>query len=526
MAYQALYRKYRPETFMDVCGQEHVTETLKNGIKEGKIVHAYLFTGTRGTGKTTCAKILAKAVNCLNPQDGNPCGECEVCRAVKEGSVTDIVEIDAASNNGVESIRELREQVAFPPAFAKYRVYIIDEVHMLSIGAFNALLKTLEEPPEHVIFILATTEVHKLPATILSRCQRFDFRRIDSLVIKDRIKTVASSEGFNITDDAANLIAAVADGGMRDALSILDLCTAASSEITEETVQSVCSMAGDNYLLELADCIADRETEKSLCLINELHMGSVDMQRLLNELLSHFRDLLIIKTVGGKNAPVVCSAARLKALENQVKKFELGEIISIIDIIQKAVASAAAGNGKIIAEMTAVRLCNPQIRQDINSLEQRIAALESGKITVKAEPVKQEETPDISEETFEESEEITTEDTAPTPETEETKETSGEPTKLNEWQDIIFVLQKTCPALAGVLSDSAAYISGNRILIDTKSEQFRSLYSSENPMYRNSIKEAALQILGKPYSLGPYKKSEPTSDPLAAFAEKLKTFEN
>ncbi|MEE1053807.1 MAG: DNA polymerase III subunit gamma/tau, partial [Acutalibacteraceae bacterium] len=255
MAYQALYRKYRPTKFSDVVGQDHITKTLKNELDSGKIVHAYLFTGTRGTGKTTCAKILAKAINCLNSKGGDPCGECEICRMIANDEITDIVEMDAASNNGVDDIRELREQVNFAPATAKYRVYIIDEVHMLSGAAFNALLKTLEEPPEHVVFILATTEVHKLPATILSRCQRFDFRRIDSAEIVGRLKYVAENEGLNLTDDAATLIASAADGGMRDALSILDLCASTGSDITEDTVSNVCSMAGNDYLIKMTDLI-------------------------------------------------------------------------------------------------------------------------------------------------------------------------------------------------------------------------------------------------------------------------------
>ena len=244
MAYQALYRKYRPQTFSEVVGQEHITETLKIELAARKTVHAYLFTGSRGTGKTSCAKILAKAVNCLNPKDGDPCLSCESCLSVAKGENTDIVEIDAASNNSVDSIRELRDQVSFAPSSSKYRVYIIDEVHMLTVSAFNALLKTLEEPPAHVVFILATTEVHKLPATILSRCQRFDFRRIEADRICERIQYIADKEGLTVTDGAASLIAAAADGGMRDALSILDLCASGSKNIDEETVESVCGMAG------------------------------------------------------------------------------------------------------------------------------------------------------------------------------------------------------------------------------------------------------------------------------------------
>ena len=249
--YQALYRKYRPTTFSDVVGQEHITNTLTGSLTAGKTSHAYLFTGTRGTGKTTCAKILAKAVCCENPVNGEPCGECEACKTIAEGNTTDINEIDAASNNGVNDIRDLKEQVSFLPTSLKYRVYIIDEVHMLSTPAFNALLKTLEEPPAHVVFILATTEVHKLPATILSRCQRFDFKRLEPETIVKRINYIAEKEGFTITDAAAMLVASLADGGMRDALSILDQCSAASQNIDEAVIRDVCGIAGNEniYLL-------------------------------------------------------------------------------------------------------------------------------------------------------------------------------------------------------------------------------------------------------------------------------------
>ena len=236
--YQALYRKYRPNCFSDVVGEEHITDILKSELRSGKIFHAYLFTGPRGTGKTSCAKILAKAVNCLDLHDGDACCECESCRAIAEGDVLDITEIDAASNNGVENIRDLKEQVGYAPTSSKYRVYIIDEVHMLSIGAFNALLKTLEEPPAHIIFILATTEVHKLPATILSRCQRFDFHRIPTEAIANRIQYIAEKEGFTVEPQAAEMIATLSDGGMRDALSTLDLCAARSHNITEADVMS------------------------------------------------------------------------------------------------------------------------------------------------------------------------------------------------------------------------------------------------------------------------------------------------
>ncbi len=538
MAYQALYRKYRPKTFSDVVGQEHITDTLRNELSEGKIVHAYLFTGTRGTGKTTCAKILSKAINCLNSKDGNPCGECEMCRAISEQPVTDICEIDAASNNGIDDIRELREQVNFSPVTAKYRVYIIDEVHMLSISAFNGLLKTLEEPPEHVVFILATTEVHKLPATILSRCQRFDFRRIDPEKIIERLKFVANSEGLTLTDDAASLIAGAADGGMRDALSILDLCASSSSNIDENVVANVCAMAGNDYLLALADKIKQKDTEGAIMMLDKLHNSSVDMLRLLNELIGHYRDLMIVKTVKGKNKPIVCSASRLAALEKQAEDYTINEIMAVLGVLQSATAAMQTGNRRCEMEMTVIKLCSPKVATDLEALELRIAALEQSGVTIK--PTKTEEPIEqpITEPEQEANEELeiteSIEEEIPLPEPPEEKaepEPQSDSEKgdapIEEWEDILSIIKKTCPLIAGVLQGSRAYISGAYLLIDTENSQFRSLVNGSNPIYRNSIRNAAEQVLGKVYKLGPYKKAATEAeDPLAAFAAKLKELEN
>lgn len=538
MAYQALYRKYRPTTFSDVVGQDHITKTLKNELDCGKIVHAYLFTGTRGTGKTTCAKILAKAINCLSPINGDPCGECEICRMVAQDEATDIVEMDAASNNGVDDIRELREQVNFSPAACKYRVYIIDEVHMLSGAAFNALLKTLEEPPEHVVFILATTEVHKLPATILSRCQRFDFRRIDSSEIVGRLKYVASKESLNLTDDAATLIASAADGGMRDALSILDLCASHSNNITEDTVANVCSMAGGDYLIKMAELIKSHSTEQALTLIDELHNSSVDMLRLLSELTNHFRDLMIVKVVKGDHKPIVCSSSKMKALEAQAQSFDIKEIMAILGVLQSAATAMQNGNRRCEMEMAIIRLCNPEIRQDLDSLERRIAALESNKpIAVqKSEPIKEAPQPIIEE--VDEEIPLPEENEGPAPQEEvlepvtdeavSTSNTDGV-TPVTQWGEIIGVLRKTCPIIAGVLQDSSAYIEGDRLLIDTNNSQFKTLVNGNNPVYRDNIRKAAEQVLGRIYKLGPYhaKATQTESiDPLQGFAQKLKQLEN
>ena len=537
MAYQALYRKYRPATFSDVVGQDHITKTLKNELDCGKVVHAYLFTGTRGTGKTTCAKILAKAVNCLSPVNGDPCGECEICRSVALDEISDIVEMDAASNNGVDDIRELREQVNFTPATCKYRVYIIDEVHMLSGAAFNALLKTLEEPPEHVVFILATTEVHKLPATILSRCQRFDFRRIDSAEIVSRLKYVAKNEGLNLNDDAATLIASAADGGMRDALSILDLCASTGSDITEDTVANVCSMAGNDYLIKLADLIKSHSTEQALMLIDELHNSSVDMLRLLSELTGHFRDLMIVKVVKGNQKPIVCSSSKMKALELQAQQFDIKEIMSILSVLQSSATAMQNGNRRCEMEMAIIRLCNPEIRQDLSSLEQRIARLESNPTVVvtKSETVKKDEKPalDVEEEIpLPEYEEQYTENVPediPSPHDEAPVVSDNGITPVTQWSEIIGVLRKTCPIIAGVLGDSKAYIEGDRLLIDTNNSQFKTLVNGNNSVYRDSIRKAAETVLGRVYKLGPYhakSTEEKTNDPLQDFAARLKSLEN
>ena len=515
MAYQALYRKYRPQTFSDVVGQEHITKTLKKQLSDGKTVHAYLFSGTRGTGKTSCAKILAKAVNCINSNGGDPCLECESCKNIANGENTDIIEIDAASNNSVDSIRELRDLVNFTPTNSKYRVYIIDEVHMLTLSAFNALLKTLEEPPAHVVFILATTEIHKLPATILSRCQRFDFRRIENEKICGRIQYIAKNEGLSVTDDAAMLIAAAADGGMRDALSILDLCAASSSEIDESTVENVCAMAGNEYLTELAEKIKNHNTEEALLLIEKLHNSSVDMLRLLSGLISHYRDLMIIKTVKGKNRPIVCSTKQLSILEEQAKDYDIRDIMYCISVLQSATAAMQSGNRRCEMEMSVIRMCDPKMSNDVASLERRIALLENGAkrcVTAKDEQIDDtEEVPILEAEV----------------EPHKANFSDNEINKLEQWCEILGIIKNEAPLLWGVLTDSSAYIKGEFLLIDAPNPQFRTMINSGNSQYKDSIRKAALTVLGKTYKLGPYTKTSASAevDPLQEIADKLKKFE-
>lgn len=530
MAYQALYRKYRPKTFSDVYGQEHITETLKNEIASGTTVHAYLFTGTRGTGKTSCAKILANAVNCTESKDGNPCLNCESCKSALSGENTDIVEIDAASNNSVEDIRILRERINFAPAVSKYRVYIIDEVHMLSISAFNALLKTLEEPPEHVIFILATTEVHKLPATILSRCQRFDFRRIDTQKICERLQFIAQAEGLTLTDSAATLIAAAADGGMRDALSILDLCASAAKNIDEGTVESVCAMAGNDYLIELTDFIKRKDTENALLMLDRLHNSSVDMLRLLSELISHYRDLMIIKTVNGDRLPIICSNTRLKALKTQAADYDIKDIMFALGRLQSATAAMQSSNRRCEMEMTVVKLCNPALSVDLEALERRISALESGAKTVtvnaECEPIKETAVIPDTDEEIPLPPEPDADYPEPVPEKPKAAPFTEELTKVDDWGEIVSVLKNTCPLIAGVLGDSTAYIKGEYLLIDAKNSQFRTLIKT-NTMYKDSIRKAAFDVLGQTYKLGPYsaEKQAIAQDPLLSLADKLKNLD-
>ena len=298
--YRALYRKWRPQRFEDVVGQRAIVAALKNQVAAGRVGHAYLFTGVRGTGKTTCAKIFAKAVNCLDPQNGDPCGQCAVCRGIDDGSILDVVEMDAASNNGVDDIRDLRDETAYTPSICRYKVYIIDEVHMLSTAAFNALLKTLEEPPAHVIFILATTEIQKVPATIRSRCQRYDFTRISPEDIAGRVSQVAGAEGLALTEGAAGLIARLADGALRDALSILDTCAGVTGQIDEDVVRRMAGVTDRSYLFRMSDALAARDAASALVELAALRQQSVDVKRLTEELIAHYRSLMLAALPGGR----------------------------------------------------------------------------------------------------------------------------------------------------------------------------------------------------------------------------------
>ena len=376
--YQALYRKYRPQTFDDVSGQLAVTQTLKTQLVSGKMSHAYLFTGSRGTGKTSCAKILAKAVNCLNPDNGNPCNCCEACRAIDSGSCMDVLEIDAASNNGVDNVRDLRDDAIYSPSQVKMRVYIIDEVHMLSISAFNALLKIIEEPPEHLLFILATTELHKVPATILSRCQRFSFRRISQEDIAARLQYVAYQENIDLDDGAARVIARLADGGMRDGLSLLDQCASATTgELTAERVYACLGIAGERNCGRLVGYIAARDTRGAMELFNRLYTEGKDLSAMLDEMICLCRDLMVMKTAPGVGITMLSGVASDKEVLELTKALTSPELMRMMNLLQKTlVGFTRSSSRRTDAELCLMQLCQPELSLDGEALNVRLTRLE------------------------------------------------------------------------------------------------------------------------------------------------------
>ena len=376
--YQALYRKYRPQTFDDVSGQLAVTQTLKTQLRTSKLSHAYLFTGSRGTGKTSCAKILAKAVNCENSQDGNPCNCCNSCRAIDSGSCMDVLEIDAASNNGVDHVRDLRDDAIYSPSQVRMRVYIIDEVHMLSISAFNALLKIIEEPPEHLLFILATTELHKVPATILSRCQRFSFRRISQEDIASRLQFVAYQESIDLDESAARVLARLADGGMRDGLSLLDQCASSTvGELTAERVYECLGIAGEQRCAELMTYIGKREPAKALSLFNQLYAQGKDLGAMLDEMACLTRDLMVLKTAGKSGITMLSGIADEQDAMTLLQLFSDGELLRMMMLLQETLAGfTRSSSRRMDAELCILSLCQPSLSLDAQSLNARLTHLE------------------------------------------------------------------------------------------------------------------------------------------------------
>lgn len=399
--HQALYRKWRPRTFDEVCGQDHITSILKYEVANSKFSHAYLFCGSRGTGKTSCAKILAKAVNCLSPENGNPCGKCAACLSIDTGAATDVLEMDAASNNGVDNIRDIRDEVVYSPSNLKYRVYIIDEVHMLSQSAFNALLKTLEEPPEHVVFILATTELHKLPATIISRCQRFDFRRITTEILRNHLLDIAKAENIEITESAATILAKHAQGGMRDAISLLDLCAGSRRLIDDALVSETVGLGGREKIIDVVRAIAKKDYEKIFEAVDETVRSSRDIAVFWQELISVYRDLLIVKNSKEPQRYLDLTDSETEELLGVAKLFSPELLTYHTEMLSDALLTMTRANAvrRIVAELTLVRMCDAKLSTTPDSMLARISALEntiaSGvKVAASAEPeAKAEERP-------------------------------------------------------------------------------------------------------------------------------------
>ena len=402
--YQALYRKYRPQTFDDVVGQMAVTQTLKTQLLGEKMSHAYLFTGSRGTGKTSCAKILAKAVNCLHPENGNPCNRCSACRSIDDGSCMDVLEIDAASNNGVDNVRDLRDDAIYSPSQVRKRVYIIDEVHMLSISAFNALLKIIEDPPEHLLFILATTELHKVPATILSRCQRFSFRRISQEDIAARLQYVAYQENIDMDESAARILARLADGGMRDGLSLLDqVASATTGELNADSVYACLGIAGQQRCGELMGHIARHDTRSALELFNSLYTEGKDLTAMLDELACMTRDLLIMKTAPASGITMLSGVASDKEITGLKDVFSSAELIRMMELLQQTMSGfTRSASRRTDAELCILNLCQPELSLDAESLNARLTRIEdqlkSGNITVSAPAAKKSVPEDLDDE--------------------------------------------------------------------------------------------------------------------------------
>lgn len=548
--YRVLYRKWRPAVFTDVSGQEHITSTLQNEVSSGRLNHAYLFTGSRGTGKTTCAKILAKAVNCLNPQNGNPCGECEICKGIDDGSILDIVEMDAASNRKIDDIRQIIDEVQFKPAKCKYRVYIVDEVHMLTTEAFNALLKTLEEPPEHVIFILATTEVHKLPQTIRSRCQRFDFHRIPPKAIADRVEYVVSQENAEITESAALMLASVADGALRDALSLLDSCLAVSSHIDEEVVRNAAGLVSKTYLFELATAIINKNPTRSLEIIDRLYSESKDMARLCDELVEHFRALMLIKTIKNPRDILIMSDDEFEQAVTQSDYLSLADIVFYMDVLSRAYQRMGRGTGdRTELEMALVKLSAAELDGTVEALTARVTALEKAvkrEITVNyAQPAQQSVQAETVQSASVPNTQNEVEEPFAKPEPEHKKAPVAKPApevkpvaqrasvNLDElydnavpfarWVEVVDSLKSVSRSIAAAFAGSTAYESGNYLLIDTNNELAFDLLRQNGR--RAEIKQTLLELTGKNYSLGPYKRSTPKkvekTDPLNSLVQSL-----
>ena len=548
---QALYRSYRPATFDEVVGQEPITTTLKNEMSRGEPSHAYLFVGSRGTGKTTCAKLVAKAVNCLDLQDGNPCNVCLHCRGIEDGSLLDVSEIDAASNNRVDDIRLLRDEAVFTPSVADYRVYIIDEVHMLSTSAFNALLKTLEEPPAHVIFILATTEIHKLPATIISRCQRFDFQRIDSGVAALRLLEVARRESIELDEQAAQLIARLSDGSMRDALSLLDICASSGPVVTTAIVTASAGLTSVRHLWELFSLVLSGDTPGALVSLNDLVTRGIEPKRLCEQLIGHTRALMLAKTVPNAERLIGCLAEDMPLYREQAEKASLGQLISAMTLLQDtAVRMGRSPAKQTELELAVVMLCDPALHPDGQSLLRRIERLETKQGQGSLRPSPMQPTPAMNPSNAVQLPPTASAKPPKTPKTEEkpstTEKALKQTTKLtpaaaitqsrqnisdslqvfSQWKEVLAHLEDTNPAASGLLFGTRAFCSATHVLIDATNPVLLEMLRS-NEYTKSSIKQAVAVVTGIKYALGPYRPpTEPENDPFEELIASLPQSEN
>ena len=494
-AYEALYRKWRPQSFDDIVAQPHITRTLKNQILREKTAHAYLFTGSRGTGKTTCARIFAKAVNCLHPKDGNPCLECEICRDADAGALTDLIEIDGASNNGVDEVRGLRDNAAFLPVRCKYKVYIIDEVHMMSAGAFNALLKMIEEPPPYVKFVFATTEIHKVPATILSRCQRFDFRRILPADIAGRIQYIASHEDFSVTEAAAHRIAVLSDGGMRDALSLLDQCAAVSDEIGTETVEEAVGVAGTESVFVILRAVAAHDAAAALERIDLLYKQSKDMTRFADEISAQLRSIMLLKTAPDAAALPDCMPDDLAALREISGQMTLAAVLEALSAVRACCdRMTRAGNRRMELEMTLIRLCSDLRTQqsDVSALTERISALEAELAALRQNgvPVQQTAPPRQTQRHSPPAQNLQVQG----------KTDTAQYTPVRDWQSVLERFHEVNPSVSGLLQGSAAYVieDKNILLMIVRSRLFKELFSAQDAAV---LGQAAQQVLGRKFAI-------------------------
>lgn len=541
--YQALYRKYRPKNFDEVVGQEHITATLKQEIASGRIGHAYLFTGSRGTGKTSCSKIIAKAVNCPNQQDGNPCGVCDICKGIDDGSVLDVTEIDAASNNGVDNIRQLREEANFTPAQVNYRVYIIDETHMLSVGAFNALLKIMEEPPEHVIFILATTEVHKIPATILSRCQRFDFRRISPAVIAARVRWVCEQEGIQIEPQAADLIASLAEGGMRDALSLLDVCrsnartgeqdssASRAEKITLEHVRQSAGLAVSDSLFAVADAVLRRDVPAVLQEIDRMFENSIDFEKMCVQLIAHYRGLMMAKALKNPQEFVSGLPQDAQRLSAQAAGYPMGQILYSLTVLQDALSRMGrTAQTRVELEMAAIKLCSPELDRSLEAILARLDRLEAQVRSGAVVPPAGEEKAPASElqAALTRVQKTPPQKPATPPQDASQQDRPKKPVvPFTPWPQVLEALRHINTALHGALVSTEAFLDGEIVLIDCQDPLFLEMIRS-NDYAKKSLHQALQSGAGRDYRIGPFKreryerkKADDPMEQILASAEKL-----